>query len=109
LTGQIKPLFIPLNGKHFEAFENGTKSVERRVFGPRWNHKTCYIGRPVVLSYGYGKQRRLSGKIVGTLVSATEATRPDFVEIFGPDIAEAMCISIVLDRSTESMEAQNVK
>jgi len=58
-----KPLFIPLKGEHFEAFERGEKDTEYRPYGKRWNERTCYLGRPVVLSFGYGKHRRLTGVI----------------------------------------------
>lgn len=59
-----KPLFIPLGGPWFDAFERGAKTWEYRRHGPRWNVKTCRVGRHVVLSRGYGKQRRLAGVIV---------------------------------------------
>ncbi|MCK5444703.1 MAG: hypothetical protein KAI73_03715 [Rhodospirillaceae bacterium] len=58
-----KPLFIPLCSEPYEAFENGTKRDELRQYGPRWNEKTCPVGRRVVLSKGYGKKNRLSGTI----------------------------------------------
>jgi hypothetical protein len=58
-----KPLFIPLKTEYFDAFASGVKSIEYRQFGPRWNEKTCLIRRPVVLSCGYGKGRRLYGVI----------------------------------------------
>jgi hypothetical protein len=60
-----KPLFIALKTEFFEAFANGTKTAEYRVYGPRWNEKHCFPGRPVVLSKGYGKGRRLSGVVTG--------------------------------------------
>jgi hypothetical protein len=60
-----KPLFIPLKAEFFEAFERGEKDTEYRVYGPRWNDRTCAIGREVVLSCGYGKKRRLRGVVVG--------------------------------------------
>lgn len=56
-------LFIPLKTEYFEAFKAGTKTVEYRQYGPRWNERTCAIGRPVVLSRGYGKQQRLTGVV----------------------------------------------
>jgi len=59
----MKPLFIPLNTEHYNAFENGSKVWEFRLYGKRWNEKTCEIGRPVTLSKGYGKQNRIHGKI----------------------------------------------
>lgn len=59
-----KPLFIPLKRQYFEAFKSGEKKEEYRPYGPRWNERTCTIGRPVVLSLGYGTQQRLRGKIV---------------------------------------------
>ena len=66
-----KPLFIPLKAEHYIKFEKGEKDTEYRAHGPRWNEKTCYVGRLVTLSYGYGKARRLSGVVVGfSLVDA---------------------------------------
>lgn len=59
----VKPLFIPLNTEHYEAFSNGSKSEELRRYGPRWNENTCAIGRDVVLSKGYGKKHRMTGRV----------------------------------------------
>lgn len=59
------PLFIPLKREFFEAFKRGDKDKEYRPLGPRWNARTCTIGRPVVLSLGYGKAHRLTGVITG--------------------------------------------
>jgi len=47
----------------FIAFKEGNKDTEFRLYGPRWNEKTCMVGRRVVLSLGYGTQARLYGKI----------------------------------------------
>lgn len=58
-----RPLFIPLKAEYFEAFANGTKVYELRKYGKRWNEKVCTPGRGVVLSRGYGKERRLTGTI----------------------------------------------
>lgn len=60
-----KPLFIPLKWPHYWAFANNSKRIEYRTYGPRWNEKTCRIGRKVTLSCGYGKKSRLSGIIMG--------------------------------------------
>ena len=59
----MKALFIPLKTEFFEAFKSGEKTEELRRDGPRWNEKTCLIGREVVLSKGYGKHERLKGRI----------------------------------------------
>lgn len=55
----MRPLFIPLKREYFEAFERGEKTAEWRPYGPRWNARTCLIGRRATLSLGYGKGRRL--------------------------------------------------
>lgn len=60
-----RPLFIPLNGCYFDAFAAGTKRIEWRVYGPRWNRQVAYRGRPVTLSRGYSGAR-LAGTIVQT-------------------------------------------
>lgn len=57
-------LFLPLVGWAFDAFESGDKKTEFRIYGPRWNERTCPVGRLVVLSRGYGKSKRLLGKVV---------------------------------------------
>ena len=60
----MKPLFIPLKTEFYKLFEAGRKKAELRKYGPRWNEKTCEIGRPVILSKGYGKKFRIAGKII---------------------------------------------
>ena len=72
----IKPLFIPLKTKYYEAFEQGRKDEEYRLYGSRWNEKTCYIGRAVTLSKGYGKQNRLKGTITGFQRLSGEHLKP---------------------------------
>ena len=59
----VRPLFIPLKGKYYDEFAAGSKSEELRIYGPRWNEKTCAPGRAVVLSRGYGKKNRMVGEI----------------------------------------------
>ncbi len=60
-----KPLFVPLKAEFYEAFERGTKTTEYRLHGPRWNASTCYPGRSAILSFGYGKQRRMKCSVKG--------------------------------------------
>lgn len=55
-----KPLFIPLKTVWFRMFQSGEKDTEYRAYGPRWNERTCRIGRRVVVSHGYGKHERLN-------------------------------------------------
>jgi hypothetical protein len=59
----MKPLFVPLKTEFYEAFVRGEKHSELRLYGPRWNERTCVPGRRVVLSKGYGKQHRLNAVI----------------------------------------------
>lgn len=58
-----KPLFMPLKAEYFDAFADGTKTIEYRKSGGKWNAKNCTIGRSVTLSSGYGKAKRLSATI----------------------------------------------
>lgn len=59
-----KPLFIPLRTEWFRKFEDGSKDTEYRAYGPRWNEKTCRVGRPATVSHGYSGER-LSRKVTG--------------------------------------------
>jgi hypothetical protein len=61
------PLFIPLKAEYYREFACGMKTTEYRLYGPRWNERTCVIGRPVTLSLGYGKRERLRGTVAGFL------------------------------------------
>lgn len=72
-----KPLFIPLKTEWFEAFERGEKEHELRRYGPRWSSTACRVGRPVTLSHGYGKQRRLYGRISSFAVVHASRLWPD--------------------------------
>ena len=90
-------LFIPLKTAYFKAFESGTKDTEFRVYGPRWNEDTCYEGRPVVLSHGYGKHNRLRGRIVRFHRSEAPTQTAAWQECYGNTEGQvAACIGIEL-------------
>lgn len=89
-----KPLFIPLKSQYYDAFCNGSKPEEYRKYGPRWNERTCHVGRRVTISKGYGKQNRREGTIVGF---ATRWMMSDeWIECYGKP-GYAACIEIKLD------------
>jgi hypothetical protein len=93
----IKPLFIPLRADFFDAFARGEKTCEYRRRGPRWNASTCFVGRRVVLSRGYGKHRRLTGTITGFCYDTIPSKLPGWVERYGTGAGDAACITIALD------------
>jgi hypothetical protein len=93
-----KPLFIPLKGEFFDAFERGDKTTEYRPYGKRWNEVVCRIGRPVVLSRGYGKQRRMVGRITGFGTSWKVTQGADWQACYGNADLLAACIGIEVDR-----------
>lgn len=92
-----KPLFVPLKTAYFRAFQTGTKDTEFRPYGPRWNERTCRIGRPVILSHGYGRRERLFGTIRGFSVSSEATQTEAWRDCYGPLVVEAACIGIELD------------
>jgi hypothetical protein len=97
-TTETTPLFIPLKGVYYDAFEDGSKTEELRSYGPRWNEKTCAVGRSVVLSRGYGKAHRLSGKILrfkkqyGLTFGSTY--KASIIDVYGTLDVWIACISI---------------
>ena len=93
----MKPLFIPLKSEYFEAFASGKKNSEYRPYGPRWNERTCLIGRPVTLSKGYGKKHRLSGVIAQYFVYFRSSHLPDYERCYGPSRLPVAVIVIRLD------------
>lgn len=60
---ELKPLYIFLKGEWYDKFLDGSKEIELRPYGPRWNERTCPPGRPAILSRGYGKKHRTPGVI----------------------------------------------
>lgn len=92
------PLFVPLKREYFEAFADGSKKHEYRMFGKRWNKQTCMVGRPVTLSCGYGKQRRLSGIIKSIEVENEPSKLPGWVECYGKTGKPAIIIEIEVTR-----------
>lgn len=79
----MKPLFIPLKKEFFRQFKRGKKRHEYRLFGKRWNNKTCFPGRPVILSSGYSGPR-LFGIIENVRVIVNARHLPGWVECYGP-------------------------
>jgi hypothetical protein len=63
--GTGAPPLNPVECEFFEAFQRGEKDSELRLYGPRWNERTCPVGRPVILSKGYGRQHRMQARILG--------------------------------------------
>ena len=96
----MKPLFIPLKTEYYEAFADGSKREELRRYGPRWNEKTCAVGREVVLSKGYGKQHRMAGRISkfkcqhGSTFGSTY--KAAILDVFGTLDIEIACVAIEL-------------
>ena len=93
----MKPLFIPLKREYFDAFRLGTKTEEFRPVGPRWNASTCVVGRPVVLSLGYGKSSRLNGLIAGYQESVEPTQTDAWRKCYGARKGLAACIRVALD------------
>ena len=97
-----KPLFIPLKTEYFEAFESGEKEAEIRRYGARWNTDTCYAGRRVVLSCGYGKARRLKGFVEEVRLrqfdSFTVEIRSALEQIYPDYKSEFIVIYICIER-----------
>lgn len=91
-----KPLFIPLKREFFEAFKAGEKTQEYRPLGPRWNERTCALGRSVVLSLGYGKAQRLVGVITGFTTHSKPHLLPGWSDCYGDRHDTAAVIEITV-------------
>lgn len=92
----LPPLFVPLKTLFFDAFAARTKDTEFRPYGPRWNEKTCPVGRLVTLSHGYGKKRRLSGVVVDFDRSPEPTLTDAWRACYGDRGGDAACIRIAL-------------
>lgn len=77
-----KPLFIPLMTEYFEAFASGRKRFEYRVHGPRWNEKTCTVGRKAIIAKGYGWPR-LQARVLQTSIIRPKYAPAEALRLFG--------------------------
>lgn len=69
----VKPFFLPLNGEYYLKFKDGSQDCEIRPDGHRaWNEKNIYPGRPIRLSYGYGKKDRMLRTIAAVVAGPPE-------------------------------------
>ena len=89
-----KPLFIPLQTRWFRAFAKGIKPVEYRAYGPRWNERTCTVGRDVILSHGYSGDRIRAQVVRFDRIAIHNA--PLEVQSLFANHAEIACISLNL-------------
>ncbi|MDR3370680.1 hypothetical protein [Rhodoferax sp.] len=82
--------------EHFLAFKSGKKTCEWRIYGKRWNEKTCVPGREVVLSKGYGCSERIKGVVAGFDKHRIDDPSHVFNRVFGIKAhgAYAACIHI---------------
>lgn len=103
----LKALFIPLFTVHYNAFESGDKTEEYRPYGPRWNERTCAIGREVVLSCGYGKKRRMRGIVIGFRRSIEPTRTQAWKDCYRDRTGDAACIKIKIVRP-ESLSEQTL-
>ena len=85
-----KALFIPLKRQFYFDFVSGRKDTEYRRYGPRWNERTCRVGRRVTLSLGYSGSRR-TGEIVA--FERRKMDTPEWLACYG-EPGEAACIKI---------------
>lgn len=83
-----RPLFVPLRRYYFNRYARGEKTSELRPYGPRWNERTCWTGRRVTLSCGYGTARRLQATIrrfeVADYWALTLGEQQAYSAIYGP-------------------------
>lgn len=91
----MPPLFIPLRLEFYRAFDSGAKTEDYRVYGPRWNERTCLIGRRARLSCGYGRtHRRLFGVVVGFRIENDGTSLPGWSACYGDTPRPASVIVI---------------
>jgi hypothetical protein len=90
----MKPLFVPLKSEYFDAFMAGIKTSEWRLYGPRWNERTCVPGREVILSKGYGKAHRLTGIVLGTTQHRIDDPQHPFNRVYGERAKGAVALEI---------------
>jgi hypothetical protein len=94
-----KPLFIPLRTEWFRQFEAGTKDTEYRAYGPRWNERTCRVGRKATVSHGYSGKRL--ERTVASFQALSWADAPEVARAIFPDAAFIAAIHLPAQHAEE--------
>lgn len=97
----MNDLFVPLKREFYQAFVDGTKGEEYRPHGPRWNERTCPLGRRVTLSLGYAVKFRTRGTITGFRLDGAITETPAWIQCYGKKRGLAACIRIRIDKPME--------
>lgn len=92
-----KPLFIPLRTEWFRRFEDGSKRTEYRAYGPRWNERTCRVGRAATISHGYSG-KRLHGH-VNRFAKVERAFAPDAAKAIYPNADYIAAIGLSIEET----------
>lgn len=95
---RMNALFVPLQGRWFDAFASGAATTEYRLYGARWNERTCTPGRDVVLSRGYSGAR-LRACIVGFRTIPLYAAPRQTQDLFAHAARDALVAVIELTRA----------
>ncbi len=91
-----RPLFVSLRTQWFHAFRDGSKRIEWRAYGGRWNRQTAHRGRRITLSLGYSGSRLLGSIVTARRVSASNA--PAAAREIYPTAQYFLAIQVCLDR-----------
>lgn len=78
VMAERSPLFVPLAGAPWAAFNVGSKTVEVRQDAPRWGPKHVFEGRPVLLRRGYSTTDEIVGT-VGRVYRGFVSVAPEWV------------------------------
>ena len=92
-----RPVLLALRKQHFLAFAGGSKTVEWRAWGPRWNDKAIRPGRAIALSKGYSGAR-----LHGVVVKVERVERDDAPEgarAIYPEAATFCMLTIRVERA----------
>ncbi len=92
----MKPLFVPLYNEPYWRFGRGSKTVEVRQLGARWNRRTVYTGRPAVLSRGYSTPDRATGCVGRVGVGPCVRELPTWAKA-GADLRDVQVVSRFFD------------
>ena len=87
LFDYTKNLFVPLKTEFYDKIKSGEKLEEFRLYGSKWNEKTCALGRGITFSKGYGKHERMYGTVTGysdqTLSSLDDKNEKAILSCYG--------------------------
>lgn len=92
---QRPPMYLVLKREYFDAFAEGSKSIEYRRYGGQFTERVYFVGRRVVLATRYDRRALVMPARVTTFRIEPAIKHPDMIEFYGGRLAPGDQVALI--------------